>query len=486
NSLENQLGTLSNAPITIWLHASNEDKLAYTGAKNVHFALPKHREIHISGSDVPHDVLGHELAHIDVGDFSKTVLGLPGENLLIPNLALTEGIPMALTKELYLENGLTLIEQAQALYQGDFRVNLDDLFSANPFHFAKAQPRISYIYAGAMIDFFLAQWPREARASKLREMIASGSLSGEIFDSVKTAFMERLKQPVGPDAILWAKRSFKGSSILLADCTEQSYREKAELNIAALNLDFDQFSRILSRFSPSTQKALLDRAIDHALTNLQSSFALSLINLRKALPEKDNDGDASMLAFKELSALVGNENFVAASVALNRINEEYFLPPQKRLLTIMRVLFHSLYAGEHVQLSKAAIGFLVSRPSNEEPKIADLAYYFGQDRRTSGSTDVGALVQYILSRFYLRQHDYEEAKNLISQVLAEKAHLPSLVEREAHFMSAKIDIELGNAPSALATLDHLLHTSISEGEREQITAMIARLRFGQREEVKSR
>ncbi len=489
DKLENQLGTLSKAPITIWLHASNEDKLLYTGAKNVHFALPKHREIHISGFSSPHSVLGHELAHIDVGELSTTIFGLPGPYLFIPNLALTEGIPMALTKELSIENGLSLVEQARALYQGDLRVNLSDLFSENPFHFAKVQPRISYIYAGAMIEFLLEQFPKESQKNKLKELIAKGSLRGMYADdyswaTAQASFMEKLKEPMRVDAILWAKRSFTGSSILLADCSETSQAQRAELNIAALNLDVNKYSLALSRLPKISQKAFIDRAIDEALLNLKPAFALqpSVLDIRNTLPEKDTKADKEMLGFKKLDALVGIKDINAAGGVLNQdsFNEDYFSLSQKRLLAILLVLFHDTDANERVRsLSKAAIGFLFSRSANEAVKVADLSYIYGQNQLTNDSHNQETIlfVKYILARFSMRQEHYREAKKLLRQLLEEKERLPKIIERESYLMSAKLDMETGNGAAAIPTLLHLEQTSTSVGEREQIHDMIARIKF---------
>ena len=98
--LKDKLGKISDRPVIIWLHSNDEEKALYTGAKNVHFAQPNHREIHISQSNTPHAVLGHELAHIYVGEYATTLWGLPGRYWVFPNMALTEGLAMVLTPEL--------------------------------------------------------------------------------------------------------------------------------------------------------------------------------------------------------------------------------------------------------------------------------------------------------------------------------------------------------------------------------------------------
>jgi hypothetical protein len=339
-----RLGQISYAPIIIWLHHTDDDKFLYTGAKNVHFALPRHREIHLSGYSSPHPVLGHELAHIYVGELSRTIFGFPGIGYLIPNLALTEGLAMVLSKELNIQNGLTLIEQAQALYQANLRIDFDQLFSQNPLYFVQTDPHLSYVYAGAILDFLLRRIPENERPLKLRELIGSGSLR-ILFSHdndkalAKAALHNKLLEEVGPDAIWWAQKSFTPTSILASNCHDHAIEEKSRFQRALLNHNIEKAKESLSQLSPRDRVVILDHAIDNML--LQSAFdmALSLIEIREPLTITQR-AQLEELKLKKLDSLIGMKKFTDAQKILDDIDEHQFSLAHQRLFLILRVLFH--------------------------------------------------------------------------------------------------------------------------------------------------
>jgi len=477
-----RLGELSSKPIVIWLHSSDVDKFLYTGAKNVHFALPRHREIHIAGYGFPHRVLGHELAHIDVGDFTTTVMGLPGSNWLIPNLALTEGLAMALSQELNLEHGLTLLEQARALYQADFLINLDEFFSNNLL-FLKTNHHIGYIYSGAMIDFFLMGLNASEQQVKLRSLITGGSMTRMFTDEqeffhAKRAFLAELAKPIGVDAISWARRSFSQSSILVADCTEHGRKEKMKLQELAVNQNITDYGRVLASLSVPDQKVICDSAIDAALTSLRFHFALGLIDIRSKLLADENRGYIEALAFKKLDALIGMDDLKASKQVLDNMDDAYFLPKERRLLVILRIFLRDYADGSNQpSLKRAAVRFLFSRPT-ESYKLADFSYFYGRNREALDLGNLELLLsRYILARLYMHQGQYVQARRLITELVEHQEQLPDLIARETMVMSAKTNMHLGDYVAAIATLEHLRETSMSAGEKLEISDMIERSKF---------
>lgn len=149
--LKERTGLEAHQPIHIWLYANSESLAHYTGAKNVHFALPSHLEIHIEGTQIPHPTLGHELAHVLLGQVSKTIWGVPGIWGIMPNWGLSEGLASYLTPELNIREDLTGDEQAFALYRLGLEQQPENLLSADPWSFWIQSSRRAYTASAAIL-----------------------------------------------------------------------------------------------------------------------------------------------------------------------------------------------------------------------------------------------------------------------------------------------------------------------------------------------
>ncbi len=475
-----RLGKLSDAPVTIWLHKTESDKFLYTGAENVHFALPKAREIHIADFASPHPVLGHELAHIYVGEFSKTFFGLPGSGWIMPNLALTEGLAMVLTKELSVHNGLSLLEQAQALYQAKLIVNIEELFSANPIHFVELNPHISYIYAGAFLDFLLRDIPEPEQAKKLGALIESGDLKKfgkNTFDlaTMQQAFTKKLKEPIAQEAIYWAKKSFHKDSILLLDCRRNMLNEKARVNEAILNHNSAQIRQLIPYFHEAkTKTTLVSRAIDAFL--LEGAF-LEALDLIAFWEENESQSIfLSQIRLKKLDTLINLARLHDAKLLINKIKDQNFSPPERRLLTIASLLLNDSDAGAKERaLKKAALVYLFAKPANREIAIARFFFHFGQQQLRNNNQL--SIYQYLMARMYLHNSSDALAYEAMQSLIRQKDKLAFLLQRETEMMWAIINAKLGHHDVALTTFHALLGTSQHEGEILSIKDHIDRIRF---------
>ncbi len=482
--LTKRLGPLKKIPLTIWLHDSDDDKFLYTGAKNVHFALPRHREIHISRVGSPHNVLGHELAHLYVGEYSPSIFGVPTSFAVIPNLALTEGLATALTHELNIENGLTLIEQAQALYQAEIRVDTHQLFSNNPLHFSAVNSRAAYIYSAATILFLLEQWPESERPGLLQKLSATGNLSALFpnrfdYKMALGAFNKKLSDATVPQAILWAHERFPKKSILTADCSEDTRLEWLRER-ALVNHDAQAIIESVNQLPLTDRRAKLIKAGRQLLTERQYVPALSLF--KEVESEITDTAEAAQLRLWMLDARVHLDDYEGASNLIANLSEDNLFDPSKRLLRIAKALLADYTQnGSHRELSKAALKFIFSESRDATLVFAELSHALGKvgHLTTSGHDPVVAIAAYLEARFYLRMEAYIEAQSKMANVVELRASLPDIVQREARFMLGTLQKGLKQYFGALYLYQDLLMEAKSDGERITIHDDIDRLRFAQ-------
>lgn len=481
--IKERLGSISDAPVIIWLHQTNDEKFLYTGAKNVHFALPRHREIHIAGAEVPHEILGHELAHIYVGEYSTTLYGVPGKHWLIPNMALTEGLAVYLTKELNINNGLTLMEQAQAIYQANIRMDLDRLFSNNPIFFAMAHPKASYIYSGATLEFFIDQIQESKRHTAIQELIRVGDFSTlfvnhEDHAMKMAALLKKLSDNLPSYAVLWAQKHFPKSSILASDCSEEAMAEKMQLHQAMLNQDTEKLTTIMQKLPIKNRQVMLDRSIDDMLSSGSFALALSLIDMKEKIKGETSPAALNDFKLKKLDTLVNVGDLKTAYSVLQEINDENFPISTQRLLTTLRILFMDYVEnGEQMGLSKTAISYLFAKTKNQSLKLADFAYYFGQETLRSfwKAPQTLLMATYVYARFYMRNERHQEAIALLNYLLKHHALLPPLIEKETKIMLGSSRMALGDFQAALDTFSHIL--AQTPAEKLYLNDQIQRLIF---------
>lgn len=478
-----RLGSISDQPITIWLHASNQDKFLYTGANNVHFALPKHREIHISGLDIPHDVLGHELAHIYVGEYSQSLLGTPG-SLLIPNLALTEGLAMFLSKELTLDNDLTMLEQAQALHQIHIRPDIQQLFKSS-IYFALFHPRASYIYAGAALEFLLTDIPPTEQPKKIQALIESGQLTTLFADEKalgkKLAELTQfLSQKAPPYALMWARKNFTTGSIIVNNCHNDQRPEKIRITRALLNHDLKVIATTLKTMNSDEQEKLLDHVIQSEQKNKNAPMVYQLLSIKESLATQQTVEE--QLAFKllKLDTLISLERFAEALKLTHEINAASLDTSDQRQLIAKQIFLRSyLHLGVPDPLSKTALFVLTAAATEQSARQFDFAYELGKSAHQLDS-DSRRLATYLYARLLMRLERFKEALPTIIALMAHKEHLPHLFAHELLFMFALTQDQLQHYPEALLTYEALLTTATTPGEKLFTQDHLERIRFKQK------
>jgi tetratricopeptide (TPR) repeat protein len=158
DQLARYFGLKHGPAVTIYLFESSEQKRLLMGAADTYIAKPWRREIYLQPGDFPHQVLGHELAHVVAGEFGAGPLKVAGHfNGLLPDPGRIEGFAEAASPR---ENSeATLHEWTAAMKQLGLLPPLRSLFRLG---FLGAAPAKSYSAAGSFVDFL-----REAYGAEL-------------------------------------------------------------------------------------------------------------------------------------------------------------------------------------------------------------------------------------------------------------------------------------------------------------------------------
>ncbi len=235
--LKTRTGIKPTRNIHIWLHHDTEALTKYTGAKNVHFTLPAHREIHISSAQIPHPTLGHELAHIFISEDSTTMFGLAGVLTFLPNYGLNEGLAVLLTPELAVADDLTVLQQASSIYRLGYLKDFESLFSVRPWDFWFESSSKAYVASGAYLEYLFAYKTKSNRERQI--LIKKLIVAGELYpvwesDQDHDQFLEHFKQylqrlPLPADAFASARERFHAPSIVYAQCNS-AVPDAASLN----------------------------------------------------------------------------------------------------------------------------------------------------------------------------------------------------------------------------------------------------------------
>ncbi len=459
-ALNQSLAPLSNAPLTIWLHADDEQKFAYTGAKNVHFALPSRREIHIAETSVPHPILGHELAHIYVGEYATTFLGVPGKFGFIPNMALTEGIAMLLTPALVVENDLSMFEQAQAFYQAGLKVDILKLFAISPTQFALYNPRSSYVFAGAFLEFVLST--KTEPTQHLKETIKAGSISPLFVDDAErddriAAFYQRLQEPISPYAVAWAKKYFVGQSILGNNCQEIFRREKASFSKNMMNDNLTSALASVSMLPKDVQLSLLIDAKDRLLSAENYAQAEQIISVLLDLVSPE-DPRFNELKLDRLESLIFQGRYNDAKSALESINKNFLSLSAQRAVGILTIALE-----QEPERAQPLYKIIFVKNSSLVSSAAQLGVSVGEN--SISRTSLFCLSSYLYARLLMRERNHKKALEIIEELLKNAQSLPAFLMHEITLMFAETHYNLKNYLQAKEIYLALEQESVNNAEK---------------------
>jgi tetratricopeptide (TPR) repeat protein/uncharacterized membrane protein YjjB (DUF3815 family) len=135
--------------IHVYVYRSAAHKAQWMGGANTMVAKPWLQEVHIHGTDFPHLLLAHELAHALAAAWAKPPLYVSAYGRLGVAMGLVEGLAVALTPD---TDAVGLMASAQSLYDLHLAVPLQKLLTG-PLSFWRLAPARAYTQAGAFLRF---------------------------------------------------------------------------------------------------------------------------------------------------------------------------------------------------------------------------------------------------------------------------------------------------------------------------------------------
>jgi hypothetical protein len=426
--LEQRLGPLATDDIHIWAHHNREAMAAHTGAVHVDFALPWRRELHIGSTAVPHRTLGHELAHVVLGDRSDTMLRVPSRFIVLHNAAVTEGMAMALTPELAVDQGLTLREQAAAMRASGLSPQLSQLFSTA--RFFGEEPGRAYVAAGAFIEAIVAQAGDEAPRAIERLYRGAGELEA-VSPDVEGLLADHERsldaQPLPKDAVAYAAARFKRRSILDQVCepevVEVGQRMRRLARTGALEEAMGAAFTLEGDDADGTLSALLSevRAV--------GDTAGALVLLRRLVELSPSSSERAVRQLALGDELWRGRQEREALALWSAIDERVVVENFARL-----VVAHRIFANAAVRLqseapiARAALAFFVAEPHLREGARLALARAIGAV--TTEPAEVAALGRYVLARAFVEEGAVFDAIALL-RPLVEGSSMPALFREQA-------------------------------------------------------
>lgn len=141
-------GVEPNPPVTVFLYRDASQKARLMGARHVEISKPWMNEIHVTGI-LPGDmILAHEIAHVTAGRMSPNLLAMPVRFLVVPDMALVEGLAVA---GAFADDGPSPHEWALAMLRSGMTPDLETLFA--PLSFITSGAAASYNTAGSFLHY---------------------------------------------------------------------------------------------------------------------------------------------------------------------------------------------------------------------------------------------------------------------------------------------------------------------------------------------
>ena len=135
-----------------YVYPNAQTKAALMGGRGTMVAKPWLHQIHIHGTQVPHPLVAHELAHAVAASFGSQLLGVSARWGLLVNMGLVEGLATALAPDV---EALGLHSMAQAMLAQGLAPDLVQLMG--PAGFWRQAPARAYGLAGSFVRHLLQE-----------------------------------------------------------------------------------------------------------------------------------------------------------------------------------------------------------------------------------------------------------------------------------------------------------------------------------------
>ncbi|MCP4503983.1 MAG: tetratricopeptide repeat protein [Deltaproteobacteria bacterium] len=478
--LQERMGVKPSAEINIYLHKNRKVLGHYTGAEHVHFALPSRRELHISGTEVPHRSLGHELAHVLAAEMSDTLLGVPAELGFLVNTGLVEGLAMAVTPELEIDRGLTLMEKAAALEQNAMAIPPAQLFSSRTsfFHFWTQNAGNSYTSAGALVSSLLA----EKGAEGLQKAYAAGDLLVAFDDDPGAlakfleAHVKRLQtMPLPQDARATVAKRYQRPSLLNQTCSSEAMAAADEVAAMANQGQFEKAEARLRQEQEGNEGIDGDnlRMLARVARRLgEKERAAHYALARMHAQDKPSAQEAALRANDAADALWALSRHREASVLWARVDGLQLSPGLQRLVWAKRLFAEELLArAQRAPVAAAGMNLLMLAPDSSQVlarvSLLSAAVEHARGNRVESSRSV-ELGRYLLARQYGHQGLTDESVLAFLEVFSDDTiRFPSMVQEQVLFGVALGHGRRGDLAIGVAGMDVVSESTSRSAHRVQ-------------------
>lgn len=514
--LQERLGIVPRQELHIWLHPDRDAQRRHTGARHVDFAAMGH--MHITATSIPHPTLGHELAHLLVGQLATTLWGVPGKWGVMPNVGLHEGLAVAATHELAANDGMTLWQQAAAMHQAGLAPPLEQLFALAPWEFWQQAVGPAYTFAGAAVWLLLrhahARGGPPAVHAAVRKLARYGSPRAAFKDPEAYATFQHEwhlllhHTPLPDHALASARQRFSGKSILRAACDPTAQQVRQHTLRQAREGDWQNvWWELAQNASPQADHALWLQLADIARERDEPHEQLNC--LRQTLANAADQRQEAETAEALGDALWRLGNATAAAGAWDLVKPTVLERYGRRRIAVKQALARDASGPSASPAAVQALRLLthVGDP-NLDARYASLAQALeknGQqcssvrtlrtlrgrrwsnyrrryvvqniptDKRENKQGD--AIPRYLLARYMLRNNLAEEALWQLHQITQVSEELPPPVATESWRLLAVAAAQTGRLPLAIQVYHHLEQQAITAVDRSALALELRQLRM---------
>ncbi|MEM7403039.1 MAG: hypothetical protein AAF310_03370 [Myxococcota bacterium] len=501
--LAQRFGLVSQKPIHIWLHPNQQAQAQYTGAHHVDFAVGQ--QVHITSGSFPHRTLGHELTHILVGQQANTIWQIPGRWKLVPNIGLHEGLAVAATPELMIQEQLTLWQQAAAMVQIGRAPPLQQLFAAGAWGFLQHTSSRSYTMTGAALWFLLQQIEQQQGLSAVhatvQRLIRFGSLK-HAFDSMQdyTDFQQRwlnaLRQTeLPPYALQWAQQRFSGHSILQATCDPRPQQLLDQLMQHAYKQQWNSVANAIAQIGSPQQSTHSHNALADSIEAIDQLW----LQLAQIAKQQNNMPQALHCLYKTLDSLAPAQTTQQAklleqiadthwqlhhqqeAVAIySAVDEKLLLPHEQRRLQVKQTLAAACSTQPCPHTVRAALQLLTHAGdlswATHAVAIASALAQDGYRYDTAANQPAIALSHYLLARYLLSNNAVQQSLWHLHQAAYVLDQLPDIVQWELLALLAQAYTQLFATHMAMQLYEYLHEHAPRRAQRLLAALQLQRLR----------
>lgn len=399
--------------ITAYLFRDPGQKRRLMGAATTYIAKPWRKEVYVQDAGFPHPVLGHEIAHVVAGSFSKGPFRVGGGLWgLRSNPGLVEGIAVAASPDE--DDDLTPLEWSRAMLDLGILPRLDRVFA---FGFFAESAAKSYTVAGAFVGYLHDGFGAET----VRRWYAGESLdelTGRSLTELEASFHDHLRGlSISEHASAIAKARFDRPSIFGRRCPHEVDKLRGEANLALASGDLvlarGTYEKLL-RLDPHDVRARFSLATCHLREGDGEGANAELWRLAEDETKPRLVRDRALESLADLALQSGDPS--KAEALYRELHARTLDEDRKRTLEV------KLHAIENPKGREAIVAFLLGRPERSVDPI-EAASALGA---WSAIETEDGLPDYLLARNFFARGLYREAAQRLDGALGKSIALGSI------------------------------------------------------------